>query len=78
MIQAPLDKNPKSSWQELAPQIHAIGDETHREIHAQGEKTGDLLRLRQRRQSHLLRRLNMSGIRPNRKVLSFEFRCYEE
>jgi hypothetical protein len=33
-IQVLLDKNPKSSRQELAPQIHAISDETHREIHA--------------------------------------------
>jgi periplasmic protein CpxP/Spy len=33
-IQALLDKNPKASRQELAPQIHAISDETHREIHA--------------------------------------------
>jgi hypothetical protein len=29
-----LEKNPNSSRQELAPQIHAISDETHREIHA--------------------------------------------
>jgi predicted HTH transcriptional regulator len=33
-IQALLDKNPKASRQELAPQIHAISDETHRQIHA--------------------------------------------
>ena len=33
-IQTLLDKNPKSSRQELAPQIHAISDETHHEIHA--------------------------------------------
>src|ERR1700751_616732 len=33
-IQALLDKNPKSSRQDLAPQIHAISDETHRGIHA--------------------------------------------
>jgi hypothetical protein len=33
-IQALLDKNPKSSRQELALQIHAISAETHREIHA--------------------------------------------
>jgi len=33
-IQALLDKNPTVSRQELAPQIHAISDETHREIHA--------------------------------------------
>jgi Spy/CpxP family protein refolding chaperone len=32
-IQALLDKNPSSSRQELGPQIHAISDETHREIH---------------------------------------------
>jgi predicted HTH transcriptional regulator len=33
-IQALLDKDPNASRQELAPQIHAISDETHREIHA--------------------------------------------
>jgi hypothetical protein len=33
-IQAVLDKNPSASRQELGPQIHAISDETHREIHA--------------------------------------------
>jgi len=31
-IQALLDKNPKATRQELGPQIHAISDETHREI----------------------------------------------
>src|ERR1700691_4838780 len=33
-IQALLDKNPKASRQGLAPQIHAISDETHRQVHA--------------------------------------------
>ena len=33
-IQALLDKNPKASRRDLAPQIHAISDETHRQIHA--------------------------------------------
>lgn len=33
-IQTLLDKNPKASRQELGPQIHAISDETHRQIHA--------------------------------------------
>jgi hypothetical protein len=33
-IQALLDKNPNASRQELGPQIHAISDQTHREIHA--------------------------------------------
>src|SRR6202140_4661663 len=33
-IQALLDANPKASRQQLAPQIHAISDETHRQIHA--------------------------------------------
>jgi hypothetical protein len=33
-IQALLDKNPTASRQELGPQIHAISDETHGEIHA--------------------------------------------
>jgi periplasmic protein CpxP/Spy len=32
-IQALLDKNPTASRQRLAPQIHAISDETHRNIH---------------------------------------------
>jgi predicted HTH transcriptional regulator len=33
-ILALLDKNPKASRQELGPQIHAISDETHHQIHA--------------------------------------------
>ena len=33
-IQALLDKNPNLSRQELGPQIHAISDDTHHEIHA--------------------------------------------
>jgi hypothetical protein len=33
-IQALLDRNPNASRQELGPQIHAISDETHREIDA--------------------------------------------
>jgi DNA anti-recombination protein RmuC len=33
-IQALLDKNPTASRQQLAPQIHAISDETHGKIHA--------------------------------------------
>jgi hypothetical protein len=33
-IQAMLDATPKASRQQLAPQIHAISDETHRQIHA--------------------------------------------
>jgi periplasmic protein CpxP/Spy len=33
-IQAVLDKNPNASRRELGPQIHAVSDETHREIHA--------------------------------------------
>ena len=33
-IQALLDKNPTASRQELGPQIHAISDETHHQIHA--------------------------------------------
>jgi periplasmic protein CpxP/Spy len=33
-IQALLDKNPGVSRQDLGPQIHAISDETHHEIHA--------------------------------------------
>src|ERR1700726_2048586 len=33
-IQALLDKNPNASRRDLAPQIHAISDETHRQIHA--------------------------------------------
>ncbi len=32
-IQALLDKNPTATRQELGPQIHAISDETHHEIH---------------------------------------------
>jgi chromosome condensin MukBEF ATPase and DNA-binding subunit MukB len=33
-IQVLLDKNPDASRQALGPQIHAISDETHREIHS--------------------------------------------
>jgi hypothetical protein len=33
-IQVLLDKNPTAWRQELGPQIHAISEETHREIHA--------------------------------------------
>src|SRR5258708_22764752 len=33
-IQALLDKNPKPSRQELAPQIHPISDQTHHKINA--------------------------------------------
>jgi hypothetical protein len=33
-IQALLDKNPTASREGLSPQIHAISDETHREIPA--------------------------------------------
>jgi protein CpxP len=33
-IQALLDKNPAASRQALGPQIHAISDKTHHEIHA--------------------------------------------
>ena len=33
-IQALIDKNPTASREELGSQIHAISDETHREIHA--------------------------------------------
>ena len=33
-IQALLDKNPTATRQKVGPQIHAISDETHREIHA--------------------------------------------
>jgi hypothetical protein len=32
-IEALLDKNPTASREELSPQIHAISDDTHREIH---------------------------------------------
>lgn len=33
-IQALLDESPTASRQQLGPQIHAISDDTHREIHA--------------------------------------------
>jgi hypothetical protein len=33
-IQALLDKNPTATRQELGPQIHAISDDTHHEVHA--------------------------------------------
>lgn len=34
-IQALLDQNPNTSRKDLGPQIHAISDETHLQIHAQ-------------------------------------------
>jgi protein CpxP len=33
-IQALLDKNPTATRQELGPQIHAISDDTHHDVHA--------------------------------------------
>jgi DNA anti-recombination protein RmuC len=33
-IQALFDKSPNASRQDLGPQIHAISDQTHRQIHA--------------------------------------------
>jgi hypothetical protein len=33
-IQALLDKKPTASRRDLGPQIHAISDETHRQVHA--------------------------------------------
>jgi Spy/CpxP family protein refolding chaperone len=33
-IQALFDQNPTASRQELGPQIHAISDQTHQQIHA--------------------------------------------
>jgi hypothetical protein len=33
-IHAPIDKSPDASRQDLGPQIHAISDETYRQIHA--------------------------------------------
>lgn len=33
-IQTVFDKNPTASRQEIAPQIHSISDDTHRQIHA--------------------------------------------
>jgi hypothetical protein len=33
-IQALLDKNPSASRKQLAPQIHALSNETHRKIHS--------------------------------------------
>ena len=52
-IQALLDKNPKASRQELGPQIHAISDETHREIHALlTDHQKELERAMQQREHH--------------------------
>jgi len=53
-IQALLDKNPNTSRQELGPQIHAISDVTHREIHA-------LLSDRQRQLEHAMRQREHHG-----------------
>ncbi len=79
-IQVLLDKNPNASRQELGPQIHAtkltarfmlcllITKELEKAMQQRCirvKKTGDPLRLRRLRQSHLLRPLDISRIRPN-------------
>ena len=53
-IQALLDKNPDSSRQDLGPQIHAISDETHREIH-------DLLTAHQRELENAMQQREHNG-----------------
>lgn len=50
-IQALLDKNPTLTRRELAPQIHAISDETHHEINALlTDHQKDLAKAMQRRE----------------------------
>jgi hypothetical protein len=52
-IQALLDKNPNASRQDLGPQIHAISDETHHEIHALlTDRQRDLEKAMQQRENH--------------------------
>src|ERR1700722_18615783 len=52
-IQALLDKNPNASRQELGPQIHAISDNTHHEIHTLlTEHQKELEKAMQQREHH--------------------------
>src|ERR1700756_5751355 len=51
-IQALLDKNPNASRHDLGPQIHAISDETHREIHALLTEQQDKLEKAMQRREH--------------------------
>jgi protein CpxP len=60
-IQALLDKNPKASRQDLGPQIHAISDETHHQIHA-------LLTDHQRELEKAMRRREHNGEENRRPV----------
>ena len=60
-IQALLDKNPTASRQQLSPQIHAISDETHREIHG-------LLSAHQKQLEKALQRRETQGEEPRRPV----------
>jgi K+-sensing histidine kinase KdpD len=58
-IQALLDKNPTASRQQLGPQIHAISDETHREIHV-------LLNAHQKQLEKALQQREHQGEEPRR------------
>ena len=64
-IQAVLDKNPTESRQDLAPQIHAISDETHRKIHA-------LLTDHQKRLERAMQKREHEGTESRRPVPSAE------
>jgi hypothetical protein len=90
-IQALFDKNPNASRQELDPQIHAISDETHCQIHALlSDHQKELEKAMQQREhkgeeSSPLLRLWQSRhihlfrllIRTSPRALSFEFRHVE-
>ncbi len=60
-IQVLFEKNPTSTRRELGPQIHAISDETHREIHA-------LLTDRQKQLESAMQRRERNG-QENRRPL---------
>jgi hypothetical protein len=58
-IQALLDESPTASRQQLGPQIHAISDETHREIHV-------LLSAHQKQLEKALQQREHHGEKPRR------------
>jgi protein CpxP len=60
-IQAVLDKNPTASRQQLGPQIHAISDATHREIHV-------LLSAHQQQLEKALQQRERQGVEHRRPV----------
>jgi K+-sensing histidine kinase KdpD len=60
-IQALFDESPTASRQQLGPQIHAISDQTHREIHV-------LLSAHQKQLEKALQQRETQGEEPRRPV----------